>query len=105
MLWQSTGVAFVLLLLLLLLLLLCCCAHLPLSVMVTCCVPRSTSTVTTSPKPPCTSSTALSSTSHSRWCRPLGPVLPMYMPGRLRTGSNPSSTCAVQQHGMWVGTT
>jgi len=40
-----------------------------------------------------TSSIALSSTSYSRWCRPRCPVLPMYMPGRLRTGSRPSSTC------------
>jgi hypothetical protein len=29
----------------------------------------------------------------TRWCRPRGPVLPMYMPGRLRTGSSPSKTC------------
>src|SRR5215203_5297054 len=27
-----------------------------------------------------------------RWCRPASPVEPMYMPGRLRTGSRPSST-------------
>ena len=38
------------------------------------------------------SSTALSTISHSRWCSPGLPVPPMYMPGRLRTGSSPSST-------------
>ena len=31
------------------------------------------------------SSTPLSSTSHTRWCNPLVPVLPMYIPGRFRT--------------------
>ena len=39
------------------------------------------------------SSMALSTISYTRWCRPLGPVEPMYMPGRLRTASRPSSTC------------
>ncbi len=38
------------------------------------------------------SSTALSTISQSRWCSPGLPVPPMYMPGRLRTGSSPSST-------------
>ncbi len=38
------------------------------------------------------SSTALSTTSHTRWCRPRSPVDPMYMPGRLRTASRPSRT-------------
>jgi hypothetical protein len=43
----------------------------------------------------------------TRWCRPRGPVLPMYMPGRLRTGSKPSNTCVVfhvssdMQHRLW----
>ena len=36
--------------------------------------------------PAIASSTALSTTSHTRWCSPVGPVDPMYMPGRLRTG-------------------
>src|ERR1700756_2263417 len=27
-----------------------------------------------------------------RWCRPRSPVDPIYMPGRLRTASSPSST-------------
>ena len=27
-----------------------------------------------------------------RWCRPSAPVPPMYMPGRLRTASRPSSS-------------
>src|SRR5438876_360990 len=42
--------------------------------------------------PAMASSTELSTTSQMRWCRPLGPVDPMYMPGRLRTGSRPSRT-------------
>ncbi len=43
--------------------------------------------------PAIASSTALSTTSHTQWWRPDGPVEPMYMPGRLRTGSRPSRTC------------
>src|SRR5829696_9670831 len=38
------------------------------------------------------SSTALSTTSYTRWWRPLRPVEPMYMPGRLRTAATPSPT-------------
>src|SRR5207244_13196472 len=38
------------------------------------------------------SSTELSATSYTRWCNPRGPVEPMYIPGRLRTASNPSRT-------------
>src|SRR6195952_4026936 len=38
------------------------------------------------------SSTALSTTSQTRWCRPRSPVEPMYIPGRLRTASRPSKT-------------
>src|SRR5262245_42574615 len=38
------------------------------------------------------SSTALSTISCTRWWRPRSPVEPMYMPGRLRTASRPSST-------------
>src|SRR5689334_12545579 len=38
------------------------------------------------------SSIALSSTSQARWWRPAVPTPPMYMPGRLRTGSRPSRT-------------
>jgi hypothetical protein len=56
--------------------------------------------------PAMASSTELSTTSHTRWCSPVGPVLPMYMPGRLRHGVEPledldvlgpvgSSTCAM----------
>ena len=41
-------------------------------------------------KPAMASSTALSTISHTRWCRPLELVEPMYMPGRLRTASRPS---------------
>ena len=43
-------------------------------------------------KPAIASSTELSTTSQIRWCRPRSPVEPMYMPGRLRTASRPSST-------------
>ena len=42
--------------------------------------------------PAIASSTELSTTSQTRWCRPVGPVEPMYMPGRLRTASSPSRT-------------
>src|SRR5436190_14143943 len=35
---------------------------------------------------------ALSTTSQTRWCRPADPTPPMYIPGRLRTGSSPSRT-------------
>ena len=42
--------------------------------------------------PAIASSTELSTTSHTRWWRPLGPVDPMNIPGRLRTGSRPSRT-------------
>ena len=34
----------------------------------------------------------LSTISYTRWCRPLSDVEPIYMPGRLRTASRPSST-------------
>mmetsp|Transcript_3868 Transcript_3868/g.9271 ORF Transcript_3868/g.9271 Transcript_3868/m.9271 type:complete len:289 (-) Transcript_3868:82-948(-) len=54
--------------------------------------PGSSTTVMSPACPACTSSTPLSSTSHTRWCNPLEPVLPMYIPGRLRTGSNPLRT-------------
>ena len=43
--------------------------------------------------PAIASSTELSTTSQTQWWRPDGPVEPMYMPGRLRTGSRPSRTC------------
>src|SRR5690606_39899423 len=45
-----------------------------------------------SQKPANASSTALSTTSQTRWCRPRSPVEPMYMAGRLRTASRPSRT-------------
>src|SRR5689334_9932484 len=35
--------------------------------------------------PAIASSTELSTTSHTQWSRPLAPVLPMYIPGRLRS--------------------
>ena len=43
-------------------------------------------------KPAIASSTELSTISHTRWCRPDAEVVPMYMPGRLRTASRPSRT-------------
>src|SRR5690606_28191523 len=49
-------------------------------------------TTIVSQKPASASSTELSTISYTRWCRPRGPVEPMYMPGRLRTASSPSST-------------
>src|SRR4051812_6175467 len=45
-----------------------------------------------SQNPASASSTELSTISETRWCRPRGPVEPMYMPGRLRTASSPSRT-------------
>ena len=56
--------------------------------------PPSASRVTStwSQYPASASSTELSTTSLTRWCRPRAPVEPMYMPGRLRTASSPSST-------------
>ena len=38
------------------------------------------------------SSTELSTTSYTRWCRPRSVVEPIYIPGRLRTASSPSRT-------------
>ena len=38
------------------------------------------------------SSTELSTTSYTKWCKPGRPVEPMYMAGRLRTASSPSKT-------------
>src|SRR5664279_3242344 len=56
--------------------------------------PSSSSRVTSmrSQWPASASSTELSTTSWTRWCRPRSDVDPMYMPGRLRTASRPSST-------------
>src|SRR5512136_275905 len=42
--------------------------------------------------PASASSIALSTTSKTRWCSPRTSVEPMYMPGRRRTASRPSST-------------
>ena len=52
----------------------------------------STVTVIKDACPAWTSSTPLSNTSHTMWCRPLVLVLPMYIPGRFRTGSRPLRT-------------
>src|SRR5689334_2375234 len=38
------------------------------------------------------SSTELSTISQTRWCSPAEPTPPIYIPGRLRTGSSPSRT-------------
>src|SRR6476661_2523610 len=38
------------------------------------------------------SSTELSTTSHTRWCKPISPVEPMYIAGRSRTASRPPRT-------------
>src|SRR5512138_96030 len=43
-------------------------------------------------RPAIASSTELSTTSYTRWWRPRSPTSPMYMCGRLRTASRPSST-------------
>ena len=60
---------------------------------VTAIMPSGSSSMTTLVAwPAMASSTELSATSHTRWWRPSTPVEPMYMPGRLRTGSRPSRT-------------
>jgi len=66
-------------------------------------MPRPSSTTVTEPsllivtsmllaKPASASSIELSTTSNTQWCRPLAAVSPMYMAGRRRTASRPSST-------------
>ncbi len=66
-------------------------------------MPRPSSTTVTLPSvsivtaisvqnPASASSTELSTTSYTRWCRPRVPTSPMYIAGRLRTASRPSST-------------
>src|SRR5438270_6716332 len=42
--------------------------------------------------PASASSTELSTTSYTRWCRPDSIVEPIYIAGRRRTASSPSST-------------
>src|SRR5690348_9785360 len=51
-----------------------------------------TVTSTRSHSPASASSTALSTTSHTRWCSPVSPVDPIYMAGRLRTASRSRRT-------------
>src|SRR5690606_21260716 len=75
----------------------------PLSVTRT---PPSASSVTSmvSQKPANASSTALSTTSQTRWCRPRSPVEPMYMAGRIRTASRPSRTVSEPAvYCYWLG--
>src|SRR5260370_2870929 len=45
-----------------------------------------------SAKPANASSTELSTTSQTRWCKPMSPVEPMYIAGRRRTASSPPRT-------------
>src|SRR5205809_3638687 len=50
-------------------------------------------TTISSQKPASASSTELSTTSNTMWCRPVpSDVSPMYIPGRLRTASRPFKT-------------
>src|SRR5207253_9571374 len=51
-----------------------------------------TVTLISSEKPARASSTELSTTSQTRWCKPISPVEPMYMAGRSRTASKPPRT-------------
>ena len=52
----------------------------------------STITSISSQYPAKASSTALSTISQTRWCNPFSPVVPIYIPGLLRTASSPSNT-------------
>jgi len=38
-----------------------------------------------------------------RWCNPFSPTSPIYMAGRLRTASRPSSTCMLSAHKQCSG--
>src|SRR5712692_6480577 len=51
-----------------------------------------TVTLISSAKPAIASSTELSTTSQTRWCRPIAPVEPIYIAGRRRTASSPPRT-------------
>src|SRR5260370_482986 len=51
-----------------------------------------TVTLISSAKPANASSTELSTTSQTRWCKPISPVEPMYIAGRRRTASRPART-------------
>src|SRR6266446_4652972 len=51
-----------------------------------------TVTLISSAKPAIASSTELSTTSQTRWCKPISPVEPMYIAGRRRTASRPPRT-------------
>ena len=42
--------------------------------------------------PAMASSMELSTTSYTKWCKPFSLMSPIYMAGRLRTASKPSST-------------
>src|SRR5437016_181773 len=51
-----------------------------------------TVTLISSAKPAMASSTELSTTSQTRWCKPISPVEPIYIAGRKRTASRPPRT-------------
>ena len=51
-----------------------------------------TVTLISSAYPAIASSTELSTTSQTKWCKPISPVEPMYIAGRRRTASRPAST-------------
>src|SRR6266436_1383352 len=51
-----------------------------------------TVTLISSAKPAIASSTELSTTYQTRWCKPISPVEPMYIAGRRRTASRPPRT-------------
>src|ERR1700677_4743663 len=63
----------------------------PLSITVTL-LSSCTVTLISSAKLAIASSTELSATSQTRWCKPISPVEPMYIAGRLRTASRPART-------------
>src|ERR1700719_2889746 len=63
----------------------------PLSITVTL-LSSCTETLISSQKPAMASSTELSTTSQTKWCRPSSPVEPIYIAGRLRTASIPPKT-------------
>src|SRR5262245_56486969 len=59
-------------------------------------------TTISSQNPARASSTALSTTSNTMWCRPVpSEVSPMYIPGRLRTASRPFRTLMASEPYSW----
>src|SRR3984885_4352196 len=72
----------------------------PLSITVTL-LSSCTVTLISSQKPAMASSTELSATSQTRWWRPISPVEPMYIAGRLRTASIPPRTLMEVASYLW----